>query len=85
MVGIGTSIPSSPGFIGTYEFFFTSSLAVIGIVGGTALSFAVVVHAVTFVSTTIIGMACVIFDGVSLRRDLADARAARAMTHFDAA
>jgi len=65
-VGIGTSIPSSPGFIGTYEFFFASSLAAAGLNRGTALSFAIVAHTVTFFSTNSIGLACLVFNGMSL-------------------
>lgn len=55
IIAIGMAIPSAPGFIGTYEFFGLSALLLLGIEGGDALGFLLVLHAVTLVGTSIIG------------------------------
>jgi uncharacterized protein (TIRG00374 family) len=70
-VALGTAVPSSPGYIGTYEFFVTSALAALGISGGTALSFALVMHAVTFMGSSLLGVACLAWHGQKLTSLLA--------------
>lgn len=67
-VALGTMIPSSPGYIGTYEFFATSALALLGVTGGGALSFALMLHAVTFLGTSFLGAACLVQTGMGLTR-----------------
>lgn len=67
-VALGTMIPSSPGYIGTYEFFATNALALLGITGGGALSFALVLHAVTFLGESLLGGVCLVLTGVGLTR-----------------
>jgi uncharacterized membrane protein YbhN (UPF0104 family) len=57
-VGLGTMVPSSPGSLGTYEFFAANALALIGVTGGSALSFAFVLHSVTFLGANFLGVAC---------------------------
>ncbi len=61
IIAIGTAIPSAPGFIGTYEFFGISALSLLGIVGGDALGFLLVLHAVTFLGTSLVGAACLVW------------------------
>jgi hypothetical protein len=58
MILFGTMVPSSPGYIGTYEFFGLNALAILGIGGGSALSYVIVLHGTTFVATSLIGIAC---------------------------
>lgn len=65
MILFGTMVPSSPGYIGTFEFFGLSALAAIGISGGKALSFVVVLHAVLLLGSSLIGIACVAHQGWS--------------------
>jgi hypothetical protein len=67
-IALGTVIPSSPGYIGTYEFFATSALALLGVTGGGALSFALVLHAVTFLGASFLGAVCLVQTGVGLTR-----------------
>jgi uncharacterized protein (TIRG00374 family) len=62
-IGLGTMVPSSPGYVGTYEFFATSALTQLGVVGGAALSFAIALHAVTFLGTSLLGAACLVWSG----------------------
>lgn len=58
VITIGTLIPSSPGFIGTYEFFGVQALQILGVSGGSALSFVIVLHAVNWLAASIIGGIC---------------------------
>lgn len=60
IIAIGMAIPSAPGFIGTYEFFGISALSLLGIAGGNALGFILLLHAVSFLGTSIIGASCLI-------------------------
>lgn len=76
VVGLGTMIPSSPGYVGTYEFFATGALAAIGVTGGPALGFAVTMHAVTFMGASAVGALCLAlerFELASLARQANDA------------
>jgi len=68
MVNLGVSIPSSPGFIGTYQWLCVSALGLFGINKGDAFAFSVLMHAVWFVPTTLVGAALVVLHGSSLRR-----------------
>lgn len=58
VLAIGSMVPSSPGFVGTYEFFGISALAMVGIQGGPALAFIVLLHLATLLGSTLIGVAC---------------------------
>jgi glycosyltransferase 2 family protein len=62
LVGLGSMIPSSPGYVGTFEFFGTNALAVLGITGPRALSSIILLHLVTFAGASVIGAACLAFD-----------------------
>jgi uncharacterized protein (TIRG00374 family) len=56
IVNIGILIPSAPGYVGTFEFFCISSLALFSVEESVALSFAIVLHAVLFIPITAIGI-----------------------------
>ena len=58
VIGLGTMMPSSPGYVGTYEFFLTRALALLNLEGSGLLSFALAMHTVTFVVTSIIRVSC---------------------------
>lgn len=64
VVGLGTMVPSSPGYIGTYEFFAVGALGVLGVEGSAALSFAFMSHAVTLLGASIIGALCLAFQKI---------------------
>lgn len=55
VIALGTMVPSSPGFVGTYEFFGVSALAIVGITGPIALSFIITLHAAMLVGTSLLG------------------------------
>jgi uncharacterized protein (TIRG00374 family) len=56
MVSIGISIPSSPGFVGTYDLLAQQSLAFFGVPTSEALGYAVVLHLVNYIPLTAIGL-----------------------------
>jgi glycosyltransferase 2 family protein len=56
IVNIGILIPSAPGYIGAFEFFCISALAIFAVEKSIALSFAIVLHAVLFIPITVIGI-----------------------------
>ncbi len=63
---LGISIPSSPGFIGTYHYFVIFSLSLFQISKSSALSFAIVAWAVNFLPVVIIGLVALNKFGLSL-------------------
>ncbi len=67
MVSIGISIPSSPGFVGTYDLLAQQSLALFGVPSSEALGYAVVLHLVNYIPLTAIGL----FYAVKLNIDYA--------------
>ncbi|MBX3662266.1 MAG: flippase-like domain-containing protein [Burkholderiales bacterium] len=63
MILFGTMVPSSPGYIGTFEFFGLNALAVLGVAGGAALGFIVVLHAILLLGSSLIGVGCLAWRG----------------------
>ncbi len=67
-VGLGTMVPSSPGYVGTYEFFATNALMTVGIGGGAALGFAFSLHALMFLTQSLLGIGCMARCGIDAYR-----------------
>lgn len=61
---IGVVVPSSPGYVGTYHYLCQISLALFGVPGGPALSFAAAVHAVSFIPVLIAGLILSYYEGL---------------------
>ena len=55
VLNLGVAIPSSPGFIGTYQWLGVSALGVLGVEHAEAFAFAVLMHATWYVPTTLAG------------------------------
>lgn len=55
VINLGVAIPSSPGFIGTYQWLGVSALALFDIGTEQALAFAILMHAVWYVPTMLVG------------------------------
>ena len=55
VVNLGVVIPSSPGFIGTYQWLAVSALGVVGVGGDVAIAFSLLMQAIWFIPTTIVG------------------------------
>jgi uncharacterized protein (TIRG00374 family) len=64
VVNLGVAIPSSPGFVGTYQWLCVASLGLLGVDGERAFAFSVILHAAWFVPTTIAGAALLAHNGV---------------------
>lgn len=55
IVNLGLIIPSSPGFIGTFQFFCVAALGLFGVDQSSALSFSVIYHLSQWLPTTVLG------------------------------
>ena len=55
VMNLGVAIPSSPGFVGTYEWLGVASLGLLGIASEQALAFSILLHACWYVPTTLAG------------------------------
>lgn len=73
--GIGVSIPSAPGFIGTLHFFVVQALAIYAVTGAEAVSVSFIYHAAGYVPVTLLGWALLMTRGVSLWEASREARA----------
>ena len=57
---LGVAIPSSPGFVGTYQWLGVSALALFGIGQESALAYAIALQAVWYFPTTLVGLALLV-------------------------
>jgi uncharacterized protein (TIRG00374 family) len=60
VINLGVAIPSSPGFIGTYQWLGLSALALFDVGTDEALAFAILMHAVWYVPTLLVGGALLV-------------------------
>lgn len=65
VTALGVAVPSSPGFVGTFQAFTVKSLAVFGIGATEAFTFSVGFHAVNYLSVTAVGLAYFLRAGLS--------------------
>lgn len=66
-LAIGSMVPASPGFVGTYEYFGITALALVGISGSTALAFIILLHMITLFGSSLIGGLFYIFRPKEIR------------------
>ena len=57
VLNLGSAVPSSPGYVGTYEWLGVASLGLLGIDNEPALAFTILLHAAWYVPTTLVGAA----------------------------
>lgn len=67
-VSLGVSLPSAPGFVGTFHYFAILGLSIFSISKNTALSFAILSHLIAFLPVVLIGFFCLQRMGLSLRK-----------------
>jgi glycosyltransferase 2 family protein len=60
VVNLGVAIPSSPGFIGAYQWLCVASLGLFGVERPSAFAFSILLEAVWFVPTTLVGLVLLI-------------------------
>lgn len=70
---LGTSIPSAPGAIGTFELAASAAARAVGLAPPAALSLAIVVHATTLLPVALAGAAAMLAMGLGSLSDLARA------------
>jgi uncharacterized protein (TIRG00374 family) len=73
--GIGVSLPSAPGYIGTLQFFVVQALAIYGVPPAEAVSVAFLYHAASYIPVTLLGWLLLVVQGVSLWEATREARA----------
>jgi glycosyltransferase 2 family protein len=61
VMNLGVAIPSSPGFVGTYQWLGVASLGLLGVAKEEALAFAILLHASWYVPTTLVGGAALAY------------------------
>jgi len=66
ILALGVSVPSSPGFVGVYEYFCRLTLGAYGVAGSAAAAFAIAVHAAWFVPITALGFWALARAGLSM-------------------
>jgi uncharacterized protein (TIRG00374 family) len=76
VMNLGVAIPSSPGFVGTYEWLGVASLGLLDIASEGALAFAILLHASWYVPTTLAGGTALAVRGALQVRRAREARAA---------
>ena len=57
-LGLGSALPSTPGYVGIYQFVAVTVLAPLGIAKATALAFILLVQAMGYVVTLLLGLPC---------------------------
>lgn len=67
-LGFGVSVPSAPGFVGTFHFTAMGALLLYGVGRPEALSFAVVLHAICLMPVFLAGIPLLGIEGMSLGR-----------------
>jgi glycosyltransferase 2 family protein len=55
VLNLGSAVPSSPGYVGTYEWLGVASLGLVGVDKESALAFTILLHAAWYVPTTVVG------------------------------
>jgi uncharacterized protein (TIRG00374 family) len=81
VMNLGLAIPSSPGYVGTYEWLGVAALGLLDVPAEQALAFSILIHASWYVPTTLAGGSAIVMRGlagVRRARGLAAAGSARA-------
>ena len=68
VVNFAIMIPSAPGYIGTFETAFVIVLVIYGINSSLALSAAIIIHIIWFVTTILFGLISMRYLGVNIRQ-----------------
>lgn len=80
VLNLGSAVPSSPGYVGTYEWLGVASLGLLGVSQEPALAFTILLHASWYVPTTLVGACALGLRGIRQIRRSRSARAARSTT-----
>jgi len=61
VLNLGVAIPSSPGFVGTYQWLAVAALGVLDVAREDALAFSILLHGAWYLPTTVVGGLVVLF------------------------
>ena len=78
VTSLGMIVPSSPGYLGIFEYLTVLSVSLFGVDRGAALSYALVLHAVLYLKSVVLGLIALWIEGYSyahLRDTLTHAQA----------
>jgi uncharacterized protein (TIRG00374 family) len=64
---LATMIPSSPGYVGTFHYFASKVVAAFGAGAVAATAYAVLIHALLWLSTTSIGFLALAYSGIGMK------------------
>lgn len=73
VLNLGVAFPSSPGFIGTYQWLIVSVLSLYDIPRSAAFAFSILLHAMSFVPITVLGYFVISGLALARRRRIRDA------------
>ena len=65
VINLGAAIPSSPGFVGTFQWLCVAGMALFGVGQAEALAFSIIMQAVWYIPTTVIGAILLARSGMS--------------------
>ena len=65
---ISILVPSSPGYVGTYHYLCQFSLALYGVLGSPALTFAFVIHGISFLPILIVGLILIWYKRINIKK-----------------
>jgi uncharacterized protein (TIRG00374 family) len=68
LTSLGMVVPSSPGYVGVFEYLTVLSLSLFGVTREVALGYAFVLHAILYLSTAVLGIAGIWVEGYSYAR-----------------
>ncbi|MGI8967899.1 MAG: lysylphosphatidylglycerol synthase transmembrane domain-containing protein [Chloroflexota bacterium] len=77
VVSLGMTVPSTPGYIGLFDYLIVVTLGLYGVSRTPALAAALVFHAIAFVPVTLIGVVYIARTGVRLTAEMLRASATR--------
>jgi len=66
VVNLGIMIPSSPGYVGTFEYFCTKALGVFNVTKESAVSYALVLRIFQYIPITLVGFFFLFKEGITL-------------------
>jgi uncharacterized protein (TIRG00374 family) len=67
VLGLSFIIPAAPGAVGTYEFFAVTALTPFAMENSQAVGLALILHAIAYLTSTVLGLACLWTESLSLR------------------
>ena len=64
VINLGAAIPSSPGFVGTFQWLCVSGMALFGVGQAEALAFSIIMQAIWYIPTTAAGVILLMHSGI---------------------